>query len=177
MKLKCLLLGRKAMTNLDTICKRRDITLPTKVCLGKPMVCPIVIYGCESWTINKAKCQRTDAFKLLCWRRRLRIPWKAGRSNQTILKEINPEYSLEGLVLKLKLQSGHLIGRADSGKDPDTGKDWEQEEKGATDDEMVGQHHWLNGHEFQQTHGDSEGHGSLVLMGSQRVRHDLTTKQ
>ena len=81
---------------------------------------------------------KTDAFKLLCCRRRLRVPWKAGRSNQTILKEINPEYSLEGLVLKLKLQSGHLIGRADSGKDPDTGKDLEQEEKGATDDEMVG---------------------------------------
>ena len=120
---RCLLLGRKAMTDRDSILKSRDITLPTKACLGKPMVCPIVIYGCESWTINKAKCQRTDAFKLLCWRRRLRIPWKAGRSNQTILKEINPEYSLEGLVLKLKLQSGHLIGRADSGKDPDTGKD------------------------------------------------------
>ena len=99
-----LFLGRKAMTNLDSILKSRDITLPTKVHLVKAMVFPVVIYGCESWTIKKAKHQRTDAFELWCWRRLLRVPWTARRSNQSILKDINPEYSLEGLMLKLKLQ-------------------------------------------------------------------------
>ena len=116
MNLKCLLLGRKAMTNLDSILKSRNIILPTKVCLGKLVVFPVVMYGCESWTINKAECRRTDAFKLQCWRRLLRVSCTAVRSNQTILKEINLEYSLEGLVLKLKLQFGHLIWRAYSGK-------------------------------------------------------------
>ena len=110
-----LLLGRKAMTNLDSILKRRDITLPTKVHLVKAMVLPVVMYGCESWTIMKAECQRIYAFQLCCWRRLLRVPWTAKRSNQSILKEINPEYSLEGLMLKLKLQYfGHLLQRADS---------------------------------------------------------------
>ena len=105
-----LLLGRKAMTNLDSILKSRDITLPTKICLVKAMVFPVVIYGCESWTIKKAECQRIDAFKVWCWRRLLRVLWTARRSNQSILKEISPEYSLEGLMLKLKLQSfGHLM--------------------------------------------------------------------
>ena len=99
-----LLLGRKAMTNLDSILKSRDITLPTKVHLVKAMVFPVVMYGCESWAIKKAECQRIDAFELWCWRRLLRVPWTARRSNQSILKEINPEYSLEGLLLKLKLQ-------------------------------------------------------------------------
>ena len=99
-----LLLGRKAMTNLDSILESRDITLPTKVCLVKAMVFPVVIYGCESWTIKKAEHQRNDAFELWCWRRFLRVPWTARRSNQSILKEISPEYSLEGLMLKLKLQ-------------------------------------------------------------------------
>ena len=99
-----LLLGRKAMINLDSILKSRDITLPTKVYLVKAMVFPVVIYGCESWTIKKAECQRIDAFELWCWRRLLRVPWTARRSNQSILKEISPEYSLEGLMLKLKLQ-------------------------------------------------------------------------
>ena len=99
-----LLLGRKAMTNLDSILKSRDITLPTKVCLVKGMVFPVVMYGCESWTIKKAECQIIDAFELWCWRRLLRVPWTARRSNQSILKEISPEYSLEGLILKLKLQ-------------------------------------------------------------------------
>ena len=104
------LLGRKAITNLDSILKSRDITLPTKVCLVKAIVFPEVMYGCESWTIKKAECQRIDAFELWCWRRLLRVPWTAKRSNQSILKKINPEYSLEGLMLKLKLQSfGHLI--------------------------------------------------------------------
>ena len=99
-----LLLGRKAMANLDSILKSRDITLPTKVHLVKTMVFPVVMYGCESLTIKKARCQRIDAFELWCWRRLLRVPWTARRSNQLVLKEINPEYSLEGLMLKLKLQ-------------------------------------------------------------------------
>ena len=99
-----LLLGRKAMTNLDSILKSRDITLPTKVRLVKPLVFPVVMYGYESWTIKKAECQRTDAFELWCWRRLLRVPWTARRSNQSILKEISPEYSLEELMVNLKLQ-------------------------------------------------------------------------
>ena len=112
---RLLLLGRKVMTNLDSILKTRDITLPTKVHLVKAMVFPGVMYGCESWTIKKAECQRIDAFELWCWRRLLRVPWTVRRSNQSILKEINPEYSLEGLMLKLKLQYfGHLMQRTDS---------------------------------------------------------------
>ena len=108
---RCLLLGRKAMTNLDSILKSRDITLPTKVCLVKAMVFPVVMYGCESWTIKKAEHRRIDAFELWCWRKLLRVPWTARRSNQSI----SPEYSLEGLMLKLKLQYfGHLMRRADS---------------------------------------------------------------
>ena len=103
------------MTSLDSILKSRDITLPTKVCLVKAMVFPVVMYGGESWTIKKAECQRSDAFELCCWRRFLRVSWAARRSNQSILKEISPEYSLEGLMLKLKLQYfGHLMRRADS---------------------------------------------------------------
>ena len=118
------LLGRKAMTNLDSILKSRDITLPTKVHLVKAMVFPVVMYGCESWTIKKAEQQRIDAFELWCWRRLLRVSWTARRSNQSILKEISPEYSLEGLMLKLKLQYfGHLIQRTEIGKNPDAGKD------------------------------------------------------
>ena len=110
-----LLLGRKVMTNLDSIFKSRDITLPTKVCLVKAMVFPVVMCGCESWTVKKAECQRIDAFELWCWRRLLRIPCTARRSNQSILKEISPGCSLEGLMLKLKLQNfGHLMRRADS---------------------------------------------------------------
>ncbi len=105
-----LLLGRKVMTNLDSIFKSRDITLPTKTLIVKAMVFPVVMYGCESWTIKKAECRRIDAFELWCWRRHLRVPWTARRSNQSILKEISPEYSLEGLMLKLKLQYfGHLM--------------------------------------------------------------------
>ena len=110
-----LLLGRKVMTNLDSILKSRDITLPTKVHLVKAMVFPVVMYGCESWTVKKAECQRIDAFELWCWRRLLRVPWTARRSNQSILKEISPGCSLEGLILKLKLQYfGHLMRRVDS---------------------------------------------------------------
>ena len=112
---RCLLLGRKVMTNLDSIFKSRDITLPTKVHLVKAMVFSVVMYGCENWTVKKAECQRIDAFQLWCCRRLLRVPWTARRSNQSILKEISPEYSLEGLMLKLKLQYfGHLMRRADS---------------------------------------------------------------
>ena len=110
-----LLLGRKVMTNLDSILKSRDITLPTKVHLVKAMVFPVVMYGCESWTVKKAERRRTDAFELWCWRRLLRVPWTARRSNQSILKEISPGISLEGMMLKLKLQYfGHLMRRADS---------------------------------------------------------------
>ena len=126
MKLKrCLLLGRKAMTNVDRILKSRDFTLPAKVHLVKALVFPIVMYGCECWTIKKAERQRIDAFELWCWRRLLRIPWTVRRSNQSILKEISPEYSLEGLMLKLKLQHfGYLMQRTDSfEKNPDAGKD------------------------------------------------------
>ena len=114
MKLK-LLLGRKAMTNLDSKLKNRDITLPTKVRLVNAMVFAVVMYGCESWTIKKAECQRIGAFELWCWRRLLRVPWATRRSNQYIVKEMSPEYSLEGLMLKLKLQYfGHLMRRSDS---------------------------------------------------------------
>ena len=110
-----LVLGRRAMTNLDSIPKCRDITLPTKVCLIKAVVFPVVMNGCESWTTKKAECQRIGTFELWCWRRLLRVPWTARRSNQSILKEISSEYSLEGLMLKLKLQYfSHLMGRTDS---------------------------------------------------------------
>ena len=121
---RCLLLGRKVMTNLDSILKSRDITLLTKVCLVKAMVFPVIMYRCECWTIKKAEHQRIDAFELWCWKRLLRVPWTARRSNQSILKEISPVYSLEGLMLKLKLQYvGHLIGRTDSSeKTPMLGK-------------------------------------------------------
>ena len=105
---KCLLLGRKAMTNLDSILKSRDITLPTKVRLVKAMVFPVIMYGCEGWNIKKAECRRIDAFELWCWRRLLRVPWTTRRFNQSILKEISPEYSLEGLKLKLQY-FGHLM--------------------------------------------------------------------
>ena len=112
---RCLFLGRKAMTNLDSILKSRYITLPTKICLVKAMVFPVVMYGGESWTIKKVECQRIDAFELWCWRRLLRVPRTARRSSQSILREISPRYSLEGLMLKLKLQYfGHLIQRTDS---------------------------------------------------------------
>ena len=143
---------RKTFRNLDSILKSRDITLPTKVCLVKAMVFPVVMYGCESWSIKKAEHQRIDAFELWCWIRLLRVPWTARRLNQSILREINPEYSLEGLMLKLKFQYfGHLMWRVNSlEKTLMLGKDWGQEEKGATEDEMVGWYHRLNGREFEQ---------------------------
>ena len=136
---RCLLLERKVMTNLDSILKSRDITLPTKVCLVKPMVFPVVMYGCESWTIKKAEHRRIDALELWCGIRLLRVPWTARRFNQSILK-ISPETP----ILWPPDAKSWLIG-----KDPDAGKDWGQEEKGMTEDEMVGWHHWLNGHEFE----------------------------
>ena len=143
------LFGRKAMTNLDSIFKSRDITLPTMVCLVKAMVFPVVMYGCESWSVKKAECRRINVFELWCWRRLLRVPWTARRSNQPILKRISPGCSLEGLMLKLKLQYfGHLMRRVDSLEDSDAGRDWGQEEKGMTEDEMAGWYHRLDGHEF-----------------------------
>ena len=154
-----LLLGRKVMANLDSILKSKDIALSTKVCLVKAVVFPVVMYGCENWTIKKAECRRFDAFELWCWRRLLRVPWTARRSNQSTLKEISPKYSLEGLMLKLKLQYfGYLMWRTDSlEKDPDAGKGWRQEEKVTTEDEVLGWHHQLDGHEFEQALGVGDG--------------------
>ena len=137
-----LLVGRKVMTNLDSILKSRDITLPTKVRLVKAMVFPVVMYGCASWTVKKTERRRTDAFELWCWRRLLRVPWTARSSSQSILKEISPGISLEGMMLKLNLQYfGHLMRRVDSLEKTGAGRDWGQEEKGTTEDEMVGWHH------------------------------------
>ena len=166
--------------NLDSILKSRDITLSTKVHLVKAMVFPVVMYGYESWTIKKVEHQWIDAFELWCWRRLLRVPWTARRSNQFILKEISPGCSLEGLMLKLKLQYfDHLMQRARLiWKDPDAGKDWGPEKKGMTEDEMVGWHHQLNEHEFGRTPGDGDGQGGLVCCGlwGRRVGHDLATE-
>ena len=167
------------MTNIDSILKSRDITLPTKVCLVKAMAFPVVMYGCERWTIKKAEHWRIDGFKLWCWRRLLGIPWIARWSNQSILKEINPEYSLERLMLKLKLQYfGHLMQRTDSlEKDHDAGKDWRREEKGTTEDEMVGWHHWLDGHEFEQDFGVGDGQGSLACCSPWGCKESDMTEQ
>ena len=145
------LLGRKVMTNLDSIFKCRDITLPTEVHLVKGMVFPVIMYGCESWTIKKAEYQRIDAFELWCWRRLMRVPWAARRSNQSILKETSPGCSLEGLRLRLKLQYfGHFMRRVDSlEKTLTLGKIEGRREKGTIEDEMVGWHHQLNGREFE----------------------------
>ena len=148
---RCLLLGRKAMTNLDSILKSGDITLPTKFHLIKAMVFPVVMYGCESWTIKKTECWRIDAFELWCWRRLLRVPWTAGRSNKSILKEISPEYSLEGLMLKMKLQYfDHLMWRTDSlQKTLMLGKIKGRRRNGWQEGEMVGWYHRLYGREFE----------------------------
>ena len=153
------------MTNLDSILKSRDITLLTKVHLVQAMVFPIVMYGCEIWTIKKAKRRRINSFELWCWRRLLRVLWTARRSNQSVLKEVSPEYSLEGLMLKLHLWP--ILWPSDGkswliGKDPDVGKGWRREEKGMTEDEMVGWHHRLNGHELEQSPGAGDGQGSLA---------------
>ena len=174
-----LLLGRKAMTDLDSILKSRDITLPTKVHLVKAMVFPVVMYGCESWTIKKAKCQRIDTFELWCWRRLLRVPWTAKRSNQSILNEISPGYSLEGLMLKLKLQYfGYLIWRADSfEKAPMLGKIEGRRRRGWQ------RMRWLDGitnldmslSRLQELVMAGKP-GVLQSMGLQRVRHNWMTE-
>ena len=179
MKLRLLHLGRKAMTNLDSMFKSRDTTLPTKVHIIKTMkVFPVVIYGCESWTIKMAEHQRINTFELWCWIRLLRVVWTARKSNQSILKEINPEYSLEGLMLKLKY-SGHLMQSWLTGKAPDTGKDWRQKEKGVAEDEIVREHHQLNGHEFEQTLEDTGEQRNLACCSPwvHRVGHDVATQQ
>ena len=147
---RCLLLGRKVMTNLDSRLKSRDISLPTKVPLVKATVFPVVMYGCESWTIKKAECWRIDAFELWCWRRLLRVPWTARRSKQSILKEISPEYSLKGLMLKLKLQYfGHLWEEVTHWKRPWCWERLKAEEKGTAEDQVVEWHHRLSGHESE----------------------------
>ena len=177
---RLLLLGSKAITNLDSILKSRDITLPTKVHLVKAMVFPIVMYGCESWTIKKVECRRIDAFELWWWWRLLRVSWTARKS---ILK-VNPKGN----------QSWIFMGRTDAeaevpilwppdrknwltGKDPDAGKDWRQAEKGTTEDEMVGWHYRFNGHEFEQALGVGDGQGGLVYCSSWGHKDSDTTEQ
>ena len=167
---RCLLLGRKAMSNLDSILKSRVIfvALPTKVRLVKVMVFPVVTYGCENWTVKKAECRRTEAFELWCWRRLLKVPWTVRTSNKSILKEISPGCSSEGLIVKLKLQHfGHLMWKADSlEKTLMLGKIEGRRRRGTTKDEMVGWHHWLNGHEFGETPGAGDGQAGLACCGS-----------
>ena len=164
------------MTNLDSILKSRDITLPTKVHLVKALVFPVVMYGCESWTIKKAECQRIDAFELWCWRRLLGVPWTARRSNQFILIEYSsPEYSLEGPMLKLKLQ--YLVTSCEElthWKEPDAGKDWGQEKKGTTEDEVAGWNHRLSGNPGRWRRTGKPG--VLRSMGLPRVGHDYATE-
>ena len=141
--------AKYAMKIRDYFFRKRYLRVICLFCLVKAMVFLVVMYGCESWTIKKAECRRIDAFESWCWKWLLRVPWTARRSNQSILKEISPEWSLDGLMLKLKLQYfGHLMWRAGLvWKDSDAGKDWRQEEKGMTEDEIVGWHHRLSGHE------------------------------
>ena len=155
---RCLLLGRKAMTNLDSILKSRDY-FANKFCLIKALDFLVVIYGCESWTIKKTKCQRIDAFELCCWRRLLRVPWTSRISDQSILKEISPEYLLEGLMLKLKLQYfGYLMQRTDSLENTLILQKTEgRRRRGQQRNEMVGWPHQLNGHEFEQALGVNDG--------------------
>ena len=167
-----LLLGRKVMTNLDSIFKSRDITLPTKVHLVKAMVFPVVMYGCESWTVKKAEHRRIDAFELWCWRRLLRVPWTARRSNQSILKEISPGISLEGMMPRLKLQYfGHLM------RGPDSLEKTLMLGGKTTEDEMAGRHHWLNGRESEWTPGVGDGQGGLVCCDSWGHKVSDTTER
>ena len=147
---RCLLLGRKVLTNLDSIFKSETLLCQQKVLLVKAMVFPVVMYGYESWTVKKAEHHTIDAFELWCWRRHLRVPWTARRSNQSNLKEISPGISLEGMMLKLKLQYfGHLMRRVGSLEKTDAGRDWGQEEKGTTEDEMAGWRHGLDERESE----------------------------
>ena len=155
------------------------LTSHTQDCIVKAMVFPIVMYGCESWTIKKAELQRVDAFELWCWRILLRVPWTARRSNQSILKEISPRISLKGMMLKLKLQ---YFGPPHAkswlfGKDSDAGRDWGQEEKGTTEDEMAGWHHRLDGHEFKWTLGVGDGQGGLACCDSWGRKESDTIEQ
>ena len=162
------------MTNLDSIFKSRDITLPTKVRLVKAMVLPVVMYGCESWTVKKAEGRRIDVFELWCWRRLWRVPWTARRSNQSILKEISPGISLEGMMLNLKLQYfGHLMRRVDSlVKTLMLGGIGGRRRRGR---QMAGWHHWLDGHESEWTPGVGDGQGGLVCCDSWgRKESDMT---
>ena len=156
-----LLLERKVMTNLDSVLKSREIALPTKVPLVKVMVFPVVMYRCESWTLKKAEHWRIDAFELWCWRRILRVHWTAKGSNQSILKEINPEYSLEGLMLKLQY-FGHLIWKSQLTGKPRCWERLKARGERLTKDVMVRWHHWLKGHHFEWALGNSEGQGSLA---------------
>ena len=170
------------MTNLDSILKSRDITLPTKVHLVKAMVFPVVMYGCESWIIKKAESRRIDAFELWCWRRLLRVPWTARRSNQSILKEISPGCSLEGTPILNSNAETPIFWPPHAkswlvGKDSDAGRDWEQEEKGTIDDEMAGWHHQLDGHEFEWTPGVGDGQGGLAYCDSWGRKEWDTTEQ
>ena len=178
---RCLLLGRKAITNLDSILKSRDITLPTMVLIVKAMVFPVVTYGYESWTIEKAECQRIDAFELWCWRGLLtlldckEIKSVNLKGNQPWIFTGRTDAEAEAPILWPPNAKSWLIG-----KDPDAVKDWGQENKGATEDEMVGWHHQICVHELEQTLGDSEGQRSLVCCspwGHKSVRHNLATKQ
>ena len=177
---RCLLFGRKAMTSLHSILKSRDTTLPTKVRLVKAMVFPVVMYVCESWTIMEAECQRIDAFELWCWRRLLRVPWTARRSNQFILKEISPEYSLEGLMLKLKFQYfGYLMGRTDSlektlmlGKIESRRRRDDRGWDGWMASLTLWTWVWVSSRSWCWTGKP----GMLQSMGLQRVRHDRVTE-
>ena len=166
------------MKNLDGILKSRDITLLTKDLLVKAMVFPVVMYGCESWTIKKAEHQRIDSFKLWYWRRLLRVLWSVRRSNQSILKEINPEYSLKGLMLKLKVQYfGHPMQRADSLEKTLMLGRLRTEGEAGEEDKMVGWHHQFSGHEFEQTSGSSKGQGSLACCSPWRLKESDMTEQ
>ena len=160
MKLRHLLLGSKTMTNLDGVLKNKDITSPTKVHIVKAMVYPVVVYRCKSWARKKAEHWNTDAFKLWCWRRLLRVPWTARRSNQSILKEINPEYSLERLILKLQY-FGHVMRSADTWKRSWCWERLKAEGEGDNRGWDGAWHHCFNEHEFEQIPGNSEGQGSL----------------
>ena len=150
------------MTNINSILKSRDITLPTEVRLVKAMVFPVVMYGCESWTIKKVEQWTIDASKLWCWRRLLRVPWTARRSNQSILKEINPDIGRTDAEAETPILWPPDVKNWLIGKDPDAGKDWRQEGKGTTEDEMVGWHHRLDGHELEKAPGVGDGQGSLA---------------
>ena len=171
------LLGRKAMTNLDSVLKIRDITLPTNVHIVKAMVFPIVMYGCESWTIKKTEHQRIDVFELWCWRRLLSVPWTTRRS-----KPVSPKGNRLWIFFGRNDAEAPILWPPDSknwllGKDPDAGKDWRPEEKGTAEDEMVGWHYWLNGHEFEPTPGDKWRTGKPGVLQSTSYKEMDTTEQ